>query len=179
MIQELYQKAMKFAGEKHAKQTVPGTKANYLLHISNVAMEILVAYSHSNDFDVDFAIQTAILHDILEDTDTSYQEIESNFGEKIAKAVSALTKDKSLVSKSEIMNDSLKRINKLNKEVGMVKLADRITNLQTPPKHWSKDKIEKYHTEAKNIANTLSNKNTYLNKRLLMKIEEYKIFFED
>ena len=48
MNQELYQKAMKFAGEKHKDQKVPGTNSNYLLHISNVAMEILVAYSRKN-----------------------------------------------------------------------------------------------------------------------------------
>ena len=40
MIQSIYQKAMKFAGEKHASQKVPGSNANYLLHLSNVAMEI-------------------------------------------------------------------------------------------------------------------------------------------
>ena len=49
-IQELYQKAMKFAGEMHHEQKVPGTNANYLLHISNVAMEVLMAYAHKPDF---------------------------------------------------------------------------------------------------------------------------------
>ena len=141
---------MKFASEKHTKQTVSGTKANYLLHISNVAMEILVAYSHSDNFDVNFAIQVAILHNILEDTETNYDEIEIKFGNKIAKAVSALTKNKLILTKSEMINDSLIRINKLEKEVGIVKLADRITNLQAPPKHWNKEKIQKYYNGAKN-----------------------------
>ena len=51
MIQELYQRAMKFAGEKHSEQKVTGTNSNYLLHISNVAMEVIVAYYEDDDFD--------------------------------------------------------------------------------------------------------------------------------
>ncbi len=51
MTQELYQEAMKFAGEKHSAQKVPGTNANYLLHISNVAMEVLMAYNFEKNFE--------------------------------------------------------------------------------------------------------------------------------
>jgi guanosine-3',5'-bis(diphosphate) 3'-pyrophosphohydrolase len=172
MIQELYQKAMKFAGEKHFEQLVQGTKANYLLHISNVAMEILVAYIENKDFDVNFAVQVAILHDTIEDTETTFEEICDEFGENVAIAVMALTKN-SLLEKSEQITDSLLRINQLHKEVGMVKLADRITNLQTPPKHWTKEKIKKYKEDAVVIARELQNKNQYLNKRLFLKIEQY------
>ena len=174
MTQELYQKAMKFAGEKHSQQKVPGTNSNYLLHISNVAMEVLMAYNFEKTFDIDFAIQTAILHDTIEDTSADFNEIKNNFGESIANAVQALTKNEKLQSKQERMMDSLNRINKLQKEVGLVKIADRITNLQTPPSHWSKDKIKLYFEQAKLISRTLNNKNTYLNKRLELKIAEYE-----
>ncbi|WP_405410466.1 HD domain-containing protein [Maribacter sp. Asnod1-A12] len=174
MTQELYQEAMKFAGEKHSKQKVPGTNSNYLLHISNVAMEVLIAYNFENKFDIDFAIQTAILHDTIEDTRTDFEEIKNKFGEKIAEAVDALTKDEKLPSKQEKMMDSLTRINNLQKEVGLVKLADRITNLQNPPSYWSVDKIKRYCEEAKLISRTLSDKNIYLNRRLDAKIAEYE-----
>ncbi|MBS9461318.1 bifunctional (p)ppGpp synthetase/guanosine-3',5'-bis(diphosphate) 3'-pyrophosphohydrolase [Flagellimonas sp. 389] len=174
MTQELYQKAIKFAGEKHSNQKVPGTNSNYVLHISNVAMEVLMAHHFDNNFDVDFAVQVALLHDTIEDTDTDFEEIKSVFGEAIANAVQALTKDESLPSKQERMTDSLSRINKLQKEVGLVKLADRITNLQTPPDYWSKEKIMKYCEEAKLISNALNNKNAYLNERLDLKIADYE-----
>jgi (p)ppGpp synthase/HD superfamily hydrolase len=174
MTQELYQKAIKFAGEKHKNQKVPGTEANYLLHISNVAMEIIFAYKENDNFDIDFAVQVALLHDTLEDTTTEFTELVEKFGEKIAIGVQALTKDESLISKKEKMADSLNRINKLVKEVGMVKLADRITNLQEPPKHWKKNKILKYLNEANVINEMLKGKNEYLNKRLQSKITEYK-----
>ncbi len=174
MTQDLYQEALKFAGEKHSDQKVPGTNANYLLHISNVAMEVLMAYTIEKNFDIDFAIQTAILHDTIEDTSADFEAIKTNFGDPIANAVQALTKDEKLESKQERMTDSLHRINKLQKEVGLVKIADRITNLQTPPSHWSNDKIARYCEEAKLISRTLSDKNSYLNQRLDSKIAEYE-----
>lgn len=173
MTQELYQKALKFAGEKHSSQQVPGTAANYLLHISNVAMEVMVAHANAATFDLNWALQVAILHDTLEDTDTTFDELASNFDESIAIAVQALTKDSAIESKEQKMIDSLARINRLQKEVGIVKLADRITNLQKPPNHWTPDKIRKYHEEARLIAQTLSNKNEYLHRRLLSKMDDY------
>ncbi len=178
MTQELYQKAIIFAGEKHSEQKVPGTNANYLLHISNVAMEVLIAYSFDNDFDINLAVQVAILHDTIEDTNTDFEEIKDEFGENIAAGEQALTKDEKLKSKKERMIDSLNRINQLQKEIGIVKIADRITNLQRPPKHWTKEKIVSYCDEAKLISSTLSKKNDYLNQRLSSKILEYEKMIE-
>jgi (p)ppGpp synthase/HD superfamily hydrolase len=174
MTQDLYQKAMKFAGEKHSEQKVPGTNSNYLLHISNVTMEVLLAYNEDKNFDINLAIQIAILHDTLEDTNTSFTEIKDEFGEPVAKAVKALTKDHTLTSKKERMLDSLKRIKILDNEAGIVKLADRITNLQKPPDHWDSTKKSEYLEEARMIAKHLSAQNEYLSKRLNLKIQEYK-----
>ncbi len=178
MTQEIYQKAIKFAGEKHKNQKVPGTDANYLLHISNVAMEIILAHKENEDFDINYAIQLALLHDTLEDTKTEFSELKEQFGEKVALGIQALTKNDNLTSKKEKMTDSLNRINQLEKEVGIVKLADRITNLQEPPKFWEKDKILNYLNEAKLINEMLKNKNEYLNTRLQAKIVEYKKYAE-
>lgn len=178
MTQEIYQETIKFAGEKHKNQKVPGTESNYLLHISNVAMEIILAHKEKDDFDVNYAVQLALLHDTLEDTNTEFIELEEKFGKKVALGVQALTKNTNLSSKKERMTDSLNRINKLEKEVGAVKLADRITNLQEPPKHWDKDKILNYLNEAKLINEKLKNKNEYLKNRLESKISEYKKYTE-
>lgn len=177
MTQEIYQKAIKFAGEKHKNQKVPGTQANYLLHISNVAMEVILAYKMNNEFDINYAIQLALLHDTLEDTKTEFSELVEEFGEKVALGVQALTKNTNLTTKKDSMIDSLHRINQLEKEVGIVKLADRITNLQKPPKHWTKDKIQNYLSEAKLISELLKDKNEYLTNRLQLKIKEYETFF--
>lgn len=70
--------------------------------------------------------------------------------------------------------DSLSRINEAGKETGIVKLADRITNLQQPPGHWTNDKIRDYLGEARLISRMLHDKNEYLNTRLEVKIAEYE-----
>lgn len=170
--QEIYQNAIQFAGEKHAEQKVPGSNANYLAHLANVCMEIMAAYVADDNFDVNFAIQMALLHDVLEDTHTDFEELKAEFGERVAKGVQALTKNMDL-PKTEAMLDSLKRINELEKEVGMVKLADRITNLQAPPSYWRNSKRMAYWQEAGKILDSLEGKHDYLRDRLKQKIEDY------
>ncbi|MGJ8549352.1 HD domain-containing protein [Winogradskyella wichelsiae] len=173
MIQDLYQKAIQFAGEKHQNQKMPGSNSNYVLHLSNVAMEVLMAYQNEPDFNLALAIQIALLHDTLEDTDTSFNDLETIFGFSIAEGVQALTKNNTIPTKSERMLDSLNRINSLEKEVGLVKLADRITNLQQPPSLWNPEKIKTYHEEAILIAFKLQDIKNYLNVRLQFKIDDY------
>jgi len=177
MTQEIYQKAIKFAGEKHKNQKVPGTNSNYLLHLSNVAMEILIAGQHTSNFDTNFAVQVALLHDVIEDTDTTIEELQSLFGKAITEAVLALTKNIDL-TKEQKMQDSLNRIKKLQPEVWAVKLADRITNLQQPPSHWDAKKKQKYLKQAKLILKELKNGNEYLEKRLEAKILEYEKYLD-
>lgn len=178
MTHEIYQNGIKFAGAKHKNQKVSGTETNYLLHISNVAMEIILAHKMNNNFDINYAVQLALLHDTLEDTETKFEELVGEFGKEVALGVQALTKNENLDSKKEKMIDSLNRINQLEKEVGIVKLADRITNLQEPPEHWKKDKIQNYLKEAKLINEMLNDKNEYLNNRLQTKINKYKKYTE-
>lgn len=174
-LQDTYQKAIKFAGEKHGNQKIPGSKASYLVHLSNVAMEVMIAARHTDNFDVNFAIQVALLHDTIEDTSTSFDQVEVSFGPKIAKAVLALSKDESLPADKRIP-DSLERILLQPKEVWAVKLADRITNMQKPPSHWNKNKIIDYHSMAKLILLKLENGNAYLEQRLSQKIITYEAF---
>jgi len=176
-IQFLYQQAIKFASSKHAAigQKVPGTNLPYDVHITNVAMEILIAGFNTPAFDTAFAVQVALLHDTLEDTATDFHELENKFGIVIAKAVSALSKNEAL-PKDKQMQDSLNRIKALQPEVWSVKLVDRITNLQPPPSHWDNSKIIKYHSEAQTILDTLGAGNAYLASRLSSKIKEYRSY---
>lgn len=173
-IQDIYQHTIKFAAQLHAdkNQTIPGTNLPYVVHLSNVAMEILIASEKSKNFDAEFAIQLALLHDTLEDTDVTFEQIENELGKKVAEGVLALTKNFDL-EKSEQMMDSLTRIKQQPKEVWAVKLADRITNLQTPPHFWKEEKIKKYKEEAQIILEELCDGNEYLENRLKEKIETY------
>ena len=178
--QTLYQTAIKFATLKHVaiNQTVPGTDLPYVVHLSNVAMEVMMANANTENFNVALAIQAALLHDTIEDTDTTFSEVEENFGLDVANAVMALTKNESL-PKEEQMMDSLQRIKKMPHEVWAVKLADRITNLQAPPSHWDNAKKKKYRAEAQIILDELASGNVFLADRLQMLIEDYRKYISN
>ncbi|WP_345949267.1 HD domain-containing protein [Mucilaginibacter sp. PAMB04274] len=174
-IQSIYQQALLFAAGKHTEQhqTIPGTDLPYVVHLSNVAMELLIANAHTPDFDLGFAIQLALLHDTLEDTNTTFEELETTFEWRVAQGVAALTKNKAL-PKEQRMQESLNRIKALSKEVWTTKLADRITNLQEPPKHWDQHKRTAYMQEAAVILAQLTGANSYLEQRLQQKIRAYQ-----
>ncbi len=178
-IQQLYQKTIKFAADKHAAtdQKIPGSNLPYVVHLSNVTMEIIFAAEHSNPFNLDLAVQVALLHDILEDTGTTFEELETGFSTAVAQGVQALTKNEAL-PKEEKMRDSLNRLKTQPKEVQAVKLADRITNLQAPPAFWKPAKIKAYQEEALQILQALNGANAYLEKRLKERIEAYSVYCE-
>lgn len=178
-VQTIYQKSIIFAALKHLEnnQTMGDFNLPYVIHLSNVAMEILVAAGQTENFDLNFAIQVALLHDTLEDTNTTFEELEREFGTEVAEGVSALSKNDNL-PKEEKMLDSLNRISKQRKEVWAVKLADRITNLQKPPKSWDNFKRINYREEAIIILDKLKGSNSYLENRLSEKIKEYEAYLD-
>jgi len=177
--QSLYQETIKFATAKHMidPKPVPGTNLPYVVHLSNVAMEVMIANSVTPNFNIGLAVQAALLHDTIEDTKTSFSELKDKFGESVAHAVSALTKDKELPD-AEQMADSLRRIKEQPYEVWAVKLADRITNLQPPPPHWDKPRMLLYQSEAQTILDVLGPGNEYLALRLKSKIIEYSEYIK-
>jgi len=173
--QEAYLKALRFAAEKHKGQLVPGTDWSYTVHLSMVCMEILAAFNQNPNLNGDLAIQAAILHDTIEDTDVTYEDLQSKFSQNVAEGVLALTKDTTL-GKKEQMQDSLKRIKLQPKEIWMVKLADRITNLQPPPSYWDREKRKRYLEQAKLILDELRAGSEYLSNRLSEKIHDYQVY---
>lgn len=176
-LQTHYQEAISFAAEKHADQKMPGTRSSYLLHLSNVAMEVIIASWHTEGFDVSMAVQTALLHDVLEDTPTDIEDLRQQFGPVVTDAVQSLTKNEALPLEEQIP-DSLERIRLQPKEVWAVKLADRISNMQKPPSHWDREKKMAYLEMAKVILDQLKGGNAYLEKRLEQKILQYPQFLD-
>ena len=172
--QNKFIKAWNFASRVHIGQLVPGTDIPYINHIGNVAMEVMAVIAREKNIEnPDLMVQCALLHDAIEDTSNSHETIKEHFGYEVADGVLALSKDGNLHSKDERMKDSIERIKKQPKEVWMVKLSDRITNLQPPPKHWDKEKIKKYRNEAVLLLEALGEANQYLAKRLRKKITDY------
>jgi guanosine-3',5'-bis(diphosphate) 3'-pyrophosphohydrolase len=171
--QRIYQLIIKYVADKHSSQKLPGTELPYLVHLSNVAMEILLAVPSSNPFNLAFAVKAALLHDVVEDTSVTKDEIAFIFGDSVWEAVLSLTKNGDLPKEAR-MKDSLERIKKQPREVWAVKMADRITNLQPPPKDWTMKKREEYVEEAMLIHEQLHKGNPYLATRLKSMIEVYK-----
>jgi len=171
--QEKHMEAWRFAALKHVGQLVPGTELPYIVHVGAVAMEVLAALRDEPEFKVELAVCCALLHDTVEDTETSLDELKSVFGEAIAAGVAGLTKDKTMPDKRSQMLDSLSRLKQLPKEVQMVKLADRISNLQPPPHYWTPEKCGRYRAEAQLILDKLQGASPVLAERLAAKIENY------
>jgi (p)ppGpp synthase/HD superfamily hydrolase len=176
---ETYARAWAYATRHHASQTYGGTmegeRIPYINHIASVAMEVM-AVSQEEDFDANLAIQCALLHDTLEDTAATFEEIQTQFGIAVANGVLALTKDQQVADRSQQMSDSLRRIKLQPAEVWMVKLADRVTNLYHPPFYWNNQKILSYRDEAILIYDALHTASPTPAKRLQCMIDRYPTF---
>ncbi len=179
--QELYAVAWNFATLAHHGQSygspIEGQRIDYINHIGSVTMEVIWALNADDIAEPNLAVQCALLHDVIEDTAFTYQDIQHRFGTAVADGVLALSKDANIIDKTEQMQDSLNRIKQQPFAVWMVKLADRITNLAEPPHYWSTEKRHSYQQEARLILNELNACPSVLVERLAGKIEAYRHFF--
>lgn len=170
--------AWQLAGKLHHRQMYgsaePGLELPYTQHIGAVVLETLGALHHSPGMDPTLSLCCAILHDTLEDSDIEESELEAQFGHRIAAGVAALSKNALIVDKHQKMADSLMRIREQPHEIWAVKLADRIANLQIPPHFWTPEKKTGYLEESLWILNELGSGNSWLARRLELKISLYK-----
>lgn len=174
----LIQKAWHFASQKHKGQIYGGkekdSQVEYLSHVGAVTFELMACFAVEKHEGQELALCCSLLHDTIEDTNASFEEIKTLFGEIIANGVLALSKDDSIENKEQKMFDSLCRIKKQSKAVWLVKLADRICNMKEPLEHWSISKRDLYYREAEMIYNELKDASPYLAKRLRLKMDNYK-----
>jgi len=154
------------------------------MHLAQVCQEATGAVLADPTLNGDLVVQCALLHDVIEDTTTDRAAITEAFGEAVAAGVDALSKrpvgpEGQPWGKIEKMADSLARIVLEPREVWVVKLADRVTNLQVPPSHWSKDKIAAYHREAETILDRLGSASGHLAQRMQAKLKAYRHRWDD
>lgn len=147
--------AVKFAAEKHTHQRRKNSDATpYINHPIEVA-EHLARVGGISDEDV---ILAAILHDTIEDTKTTFEEIEGCFGSRVAKIVMECTDDKSL-EKAERKRLQIVNAPKKSSEAKCVKIADKTCNLASvladPPKDWSIRRQQEYFEWAEQVVNGL------------------------
>ncbi|MCI0564365.1 MAG: HD domain-containing protein [Nitrososphaera sp.] len=143
--------ALAFAAHKHRDQRRKDLDASpYINH------PIALATLLSNEVKVKdpLVITSAILHDTVEDTDTTPQELQTQFGETIAAIVMELTDDKRLV-KAERKRLQVETAPRLSHQARLVKLADKICNLRdvhtSPPADWNLQRRREYFDWAKAV----------------------------
>jgi len=159
-------KALSFAADKHRFQRRKDTEETpYINHPIRVALTLAeIGGETNNDL-----LTAAVLHDTIEDTQTTAAELEEHFGRTVLDLVLEVTDDKNL-SKEErkrhqVLNAPLKSI--LAKKL---KLADKICNvydiLNHPPGNWSVERRLNYLTWAENVMAGLKDANPLLEEHL-------------
>lgn len=154
--------AANFAAEKHAAQKRKGAAAEpYVNHLIEVAQ--LVADSRE-DLDVNL-VMAGFLHDTIEDTWTTVEELEQAFGSDVASLVLELTDDKSLPK--EVRKElQVKEAPHISARAQVIKLADKISNLRSilisPPANWNKQRKREYFEWGRRVVDALSAPNPIL-----------------
>ena len=135
--------ALHFAADKHRDQRRKGREASpYINHPIEVA-EVLARLGGVTDVRV---LQAAILHDTLEDTETTPGELEERFGPEVAGIVAEVTDDKGL-AKAERKRIQVEHAQHLSDEARLVKLADKIANVRSlvdAPPDWPLERRSAY-----------------------------------
>lgn len=166
--------AARFAAVKHVRQKRKGNdEAPYINHPLEVA-NLLANVGKVEDYDVLIA---AILHDTVEDTKTTREEIAENFGENVAKMVLEVTDDKSL-PKAERKQKQIEHAPHLSLGAKQIKLGDKISNIrdvvENPPDGWSDQRRREYVEWGEKVIAGLRGANAELEKHFDELIEKAK-----
>lgn len=140
----LLARAICFAADKHAGQMRKDKRETaYIEHLFAVAA-VLVEVGEVSDKEV---LAAAFLHDTLEDTATTPEELANNFGRRVRALVEEITDDKSL-PKEERKRLQIEHARKLSEDATLIKLADKSANVRdvifSPPRDWDLSRREKY-----------------------------------
>lgn len=166
-------KAVFYATHAH-NRAVPNYDPNgksFTAHFTCVALNAL-NFSLDEDIDREFLVTVALLHDTIEDTDVTYDDLKTNFGVKVAEAVKALSRNEEIDYYKQIP-DCIERIKKQPKEVAIVKMADRLFNIRERYAKWTKEKQDKYKAEAQFICDELGYNCEQMKNELQRAIDEY------
>ncbi|KAL6430236.1 hypothetical protein ACFW04_007754 [Cataglyphis niger] len=159
-------KCANFAAEKHRNQRRKDVNQTpYINHPLGVA-NILI--QEGNVFEP-IVILAAILHDTVEDTDTTFAEIEKEFGHKVCQVVREVTDDKTL-PKDERKRLQIKHTPNISREAKLVKLADKLYNLRdiekSVPVNWTRENVKDYFKWSKAVIDGCRQTNLSLEKKL-------------
>ncbi len=171
--QNIVKKAKKFAKEKHKGQIRKFSGAPYFAHVKEVSKN-LKKYKKSHKSDE--LVAAAFLHDTLENTNTTYAELEKKFGKLVASLVKELSNEKEKINKigkKEYLAKKMSNPKKTSSWALCIKLSDRMDNLSDLNKT-NPDFKKKYVNETEYIVKKLKEKRklTQTQKNLIKDIKK-------
>ena len=144
-------RAADFAAHKHATQRRKGIRAeSYVIHLTEVARLLAEATGGADAF----LVMAGLLHDTVEDTDTTPEELAARFGPEVASVVAEVTDDKRL-EKQERKRMQIQTASGKSLRARMVTIADKTANLnsirESPPIGWSNHRKAEYVRWAREV----------------------------
>jgi (p)ppGpp synthase/HD superfamily hydrolase len=137
-------RAADYAARQHIAQRRKGERAEpYVNHLT----EVTALLAEATDGQDVVLLMGGLLHDTLEDTDATYEDISERFGPEVAALVAEVTDDKSLPMEERKRLQIEKTAGK-SRRAKLLKLADKTSNLRglvkSPPKGWPPERLRDY-----------------------------------
>lgn len=159
-------KALMYSSLKHKNQRRKDKDQTPYINHPITVMNILITHN-INDKDV---LIGALLHDIIEDTSGTFEEIEEQFNKKIAEIVLDCSDNKSL-SKITKKQQQIEKSAYKSLEAKLVKMADKIANINSlnneKPESWSDSRVLGYIVWSKKVMDTIKSSNISLYETFL------------
>src|SRR5207237_8837529 len=137
-------RALAFAAHKHRDQRRKDAEASPYINHPIALADVLVNEGGVTDVEV---LCAALLHDTVEDTATTHEELVNAFGSRVARIVAEVTDDKTL-PKAERKRLQIEHAASVSSEAKLVKLADKLCNLRDvadrPPAKWDLERRREY-----------------------------------
>ena len=156
--------AVNFAADKHRDQRRKNVEASpYINHPIQVA-ELIARIGEVDDLAV---LMAAVLHDVVEDTETTLEELENAFGPGVSDLVAEVTDDKSL-AKADRKKEQIKHTATMTNRAKLIKLADKTCNVRdvghSPPEDWDLKRRREYLDWASKVIDGCRGTNTHLER---------------
>ena len=164
--------ALSFSAQKHRRQRRKDLDGSpYINHPIEVA-RILAEVGQVVDAQILIA---AVLHDTLEDTETTPSELEQLFGPEVRRLVEEVTDDKTL-EKSIRKELQVRKVTGLSPSAKMIRIADKICNVRdvshSPPTHWENSRRREYFDWTERVVTGCRGVNGALEQRFLEVLHE-------
>ena len=153
MNNQLILKAAHFAAKKHSDHRRKDAKIspyiNHPISVANIISEI-------GNVEDPAVLAAALLHDTLEDTETTVEELIDNFGQRVCSLVQEVTDDKTL-PRLQRKQRQIDHANEISEGAVLIKLGDKISNVtdiaNIPPTNWDRNRRLEYFDWAEKVIN--------------------------